>query len=279
MSEHALQGSVGGPGLRLGFGVSGALGSRLMSEQAVDTLLAAAYGAGLRFFDSAPFYGRAEARLGRFLTRHAIADAVIASKIGTVRRGGRLVKDWRPAFVSAQIERSRQALGGGPIDILFLHGTPPVAALPGLARALGLARESGAVRAIGLCSRWQEDWSALFAALPIEIVMAPFDPREPAHLASAAALVDGGRRLIAIETMRAAARSLRFTLRGADWWNNARLIRRRGLGAFAPADRTAPRPETLLAEALASPLVSMALMNTSEPRRLRSNVAAARRAS
>ncbi|MBY0448425.1 MAG: aldo/keto reductase, partial [Hyphomonadaceae bacterium] len=81
----------------LGFGVSGAHGAGITPERQTHALVEAAYRSGVRLFDTAPFYGLAQARLGRALAAlGAGREAVVISKAGTVRRGGRLLKDFSP---------------------------------------------------------------------------------------------------------------------------------------------------------------------------------------
>ncbi|GAB3893130.1 hypothetical protein GCM10027612_42170 [Microbispora bryophytorum subsp. camponoti] len=58
-----------------------------VSEDEAEQVLAAAWQAGIRYFDTAPHYGSglAEERLGRFLRalpRDAAAEAVVSTKVG-----------------------------------------------------------------------------------------------------------------------------------------------------------------------------------------------------
>ncbi|WP_138467033.1 aldo/keto reductase [Poseidonocella sp. HB161398] len=57
---------------------------RAVSDAAAGAVLEAAWAAGIRYFDTAPHYGRglSELRLGRFLASHP--DAVVSSKLGRV---------------------------------------------------------------------------------------------------------------------------------------------------------------------------------------------------
>jgi D-threo-aldose 1-dehydrogenase len=70
---------------RFGFGTMTIGGFQApMDDAAVHAVLAAAWEAGIRFFDTAPQYGcgLAEERLGDFIATHPRAEAVIATKVG-----------------------------------------------------------------------------------------------------------------------------------------------------------------------------------------------------
>ena len=73
----------------LGFGATaiGGMYTEVSDEAAVDTV-AAAWGAGLRYFDAAPQYGRGngELRLGRGLAGYRRGDYVLSSKVGRLLR-------------------------------------------------------------------------------------------------------------------------------------------------------------------------------------------------
>lgn len=72
---------------RLGFG-SGTLGDlrEVISEAQSDATMAAAWEAGIRFYDTAPFYGhgKSEHRIGRFLRNQPRDEFVLSTKIGRV---------------------------------------------------------------------------------------------------------------------------------------------------------------------------------------------------
>jgi D-threo-aldose 1-dehydrogenase len=88
---------LGSTGLRLtqaGFGTAGIAGLyRECPEEVAMATLAAAWEAGIRYFDTAPFYGAglAEQRLGRFLADRKRSDVVVSTKVG------RLLRETTPA--------------------------------------------------------------------------------------------------------------------------------------------------------------------------------------
>jgi D-threo-aldose 1-dehydrogenase len=88
---------LGSTGLHLtqaGFGTAGVAGLyRQCPEEVAMATLEAVWNAGIRYFDTAPFYGAglAEERLGRFLAGHERSDVVVSTKVG------RLLHETAPA--------------------------------------------------------------------------------------------------------------------------------------------------------------------------------------
>lgn len=126
---------------QLGFGGAG-LGDlfSVVPDHEADATLAAAWDAGIRYFDTAPWYGRgqSEHRFGRALYRHPRKDYVLSTKIGRTLRavhdaehfeggfwaGGlpfRHTFDYSYDGVMRQVEDSLQRLGLPRIDLLLIH--------------------------------------------------------------------------------------------------------------------------------------------------------------
>ncbi len=139
----------------------------------------AAWDAGIRYFDTAPYYGytRSERRLGTMLTDFDRQDYVVSTKVGRVMQPDDLVGDesdgfaaplpFRPVFdysydgVMRSFEDSRQRLGIHAPDILFIHDIGTVTheeknehywsqLTGGGFKALGELRDQGLVKAVGL---------------------------------------------------------------------------------------------------------------------------------
>jgi D-threo-aldose 1-dehydrogenase len=153
----------------LGFG-GGPIGWRDNTGAAADAAatLAAAWGEGVRYFDTAPFYGfgRSERRVGAFLSARPRGDFVLSTKVG------RLVRDCGPAAdpivydysrdgAARSIEESLARLGLGGIDIALIHDIDGwthgahhprrfAEALDGAYRTLADLKASGALGAVGL---------------------------------------------------------------------------------------------------------------------------------
>ncbi len=90
METRKLRAGEGGLDVTaLGFG-GAPLGNlyAAVTENEADATLDAAWDAGIRVFDTAPFYGfgLSEERLGRTLAKHPRDDYVLSTKIGRVLR-------------------------------------------------------------------------------------------------------------------------------------------------------------------------------------------------
>jgi D-threo-aldose 1-dehydrogenase len=153
----------------LGFGAATQGGLfQSVSEADAQAVFQTAWDAGIRYFDTAPWYGfgQSELRLGEFL--RGKQGYVLSSKVGRLLREGipphpsQLDTDGTPVFktstpynvtydysydgVMRSFEESLERLGVDRIDILFLHD-PDI---------LGLSVKEGLVRAIGAgMNQWQ----------------------------------------------------------------------------------------------------------------------------
>jgi D-threo-aldose 1-dehydrogenase len=171
---------------RIGFG-GAPLGDlrRAPSNEQAHELLQHAWDAGIRYFDTAPFYGSglSERRIGDFLRDKPRGDYVLSTKVGrllvpdrahAMERTGdpralpfRAVFDFSYDAVMRSFEQSLQRLGLESIDILLLHdigrysqgadhGQSWRAAIEGGVKALVELRDEGIVRAIGAgVNEWQ----------------------------------------------------------------------------------------------------------------------------
>lgn len=172
---------------RIGFG-GAPLGDlkRAPTEAGAREVLQAAWDAGIRYFDTAPFYGAglSERRIGDFLRDKPRDSYVLSTKVGRLllpdrefamsRYADPRAMPFRPVFdftydgVMKSYENSLQRLGLERIDILFLHDigwfsqkdrhaeTMAQALEGGGIRALEELRASGAVKGIGAgVNEWQ----------------------------------------------------------------------------------------------------------------------------
>ncbi|HET6467318.1 MAG TPA: aldo/keto reductase [Geminicoccaceae bacterium] len=167
---------------RLGFGGAplGELFVRVDEADAMATLQAA-WDAGIRYYDTAPWYGRgqSEHRLGRFLYRQPRGELVLSTKVGRILKAPRNPDAFETGFwtgglhfdhvfdysydgVMRAFEDSLQRLGMNRIDLLVIHDLdfwhhatePKVAAylaqlVTGGWRALEELRAAGIVRGVG----------------------------------------------------------------------------------------------------------------------------------
>ncbi|MFG1709502.1 aldo/keto reductase [Nonomuraea sp. M3C6] len=171
---------------RLGFG-SAPLGNmyRAVPEEEAIATVRAAWEHGIRYFDTAPFYGAglAEMRLGHVLAAHPRDEFVLSTKVGRIildeiedpatrdlgEKGGlfehgrpnKIVYDYSADGVLRSIEDSLKRLGTDRIDIAWVHdvsqdfhGDHWLAvydqARTGAFRALQRLREEGVIKGWGL---------------------------------------------------------------------------------------------------------------------------------
>lgn len=172
------------PVFGLGCAQLGGLFRASTAEQAAE-LVQAAWGAGVRFFDTAPYYGYtlSERRLGAELVERPRDAFILSTKAGRLMRPDASVRPgddgfanplpFRPLYdysfdgVMRSFEDSLQRLGQARIDILFIHDIGRVThgerhahywqqLTQGGFRALDELRREGRVRAVGLgVNEWQ----------------------------------------------------------------------------------------------------------------------------
>jgi len=123
----------------LGFGCAsiGNLGVAVTDAEC-GAVLARAWDAGIRYFDTAPHYGRgrSEARLGAFLKTKPRDQFVVSTKVGKVLRPGAQVAeadgfvdplpndahyDYTAEAIEEALAGSLERLGTGHVDIVYVH--------------------------------------------------------------------------------------------------------------------------------------------------------------
>ena len=217
----------------LGLGTATMGGSRIPIGRADgEAIVTAAWNAGVRYFDTAPFYGvgAAEHRVGDALREQDRDSWVLSTKVGRLLRpktdnapspDGRLspmpfkvVYDYTYNGIMRSVEDSFQRLGLARIDILYVHDIgvyqhgPELNAvyLPQLRdsgyKALEQLRSSGVVSAIGLGVNEKEvlidalgfgDWDAfLLAGRYTLLEQGPLDNLIPMCVERGTSLVIGG---------------------------------------------------------------------------------------
>ncbi|MFF2949895.1 aldo/keto reductase [Kitasatospora sp. NPDC057965] len=143
------------------------------------TLLDAAFAAGVRYFDTARSYGRAEEFLGGWLAARpqAAREVTVGSKWGYTytadwRASGvpvHEVKEHSTAVFERQIEETRAMLGGLP-DVYLVHSvTPDSPALTDPALHAGLAALAAEGVRVGLSTSGPAQAAAVRAALEVTV--------------------------------------------------------------------------------------------------------------
>jgi D-threo-aldose 1-dehydrogenase len=168
----------------VGFGLGGVpLGNEfaVVTETAAQATLEAAWDAGVRYFDTSPWYGLGlcERRFGAFLHTRPRGDYVLSSKVGKLLTASPrnhaatyfpftpspndVTFDYTADGVRRSIEDSLQRLGVDALDMVFVHDLSPdnpflptpweeqfEIARKGAFPALTAMREAGTIKAWGL---------------------------------------------------------------------------------------------------------------------------------
>ncbi|SEM63724.1 aldo/keto reductase [Streptacidiphilus jiangxiensis] len=245
-------------------------------------LLDSAYGAGVRYFDTARSYGRAEEFLGAWLTARpeAAAEVVVGSKWGYT-----YTADWRTSGVAAhevkehsaavfdrQIAETRARLGRH-LDVYLIHSvTPDSPALTDPALHTRLAKLAAEGVRVGLSTSGPEQARALRAALRVTVdgrplfaaVQATWNPLEPSAAQALAEAHEAGWLVVVKEAMA-----------------NGRLADRNATGPDTAVLRTvaartdASLDAVALAAAAAQPWADVVLSGAATVQQLSSNLTAA----
>ena len=215
----------------LGLGCATLGGTRIaVTRGEAEAIVRAAWEAGVRYVDTAPYYGfgQAERAVGDALRAEPRDEWVLSTKVGRLLRPRAVaperaaphhvmpfdpIYDYSRDGIMRSVEDSLQRLGLGRIDILYVHdiGTYQHGdAHPGLMRtlrdsgyrALEELRDSGAVRAIGIGVNEKEvllealewgEWDAfLLAGRYTLLEQGPLDDLLPQCLKAGTSIVVGG---------------------------------------------------------------------------------------
>ncbi|MGW0283813.1 aldo/keto reductase [Streptomyces sp. NPDC003236] len=193
---------------RLGFGTA-PLGNmfRAIPDEEARATVEAAWDQGIRYFDTAPFYGAglAEERLGQVLATKPRDSYVLSSKVGRVvldepetdlpdfgEKGGlfehgnpnKILHEWTADATERSVEGSLKRLGVDRLDIVWVHDIAQdfhgdawiqkfEEARTGAFRVLSRLRDEGVIKAWGLGVNRTE---------PIELTLALDEPRPDGFL-------------------------------------------------------------------------------------------------
>jgi len=264
---------------RLGFGVSGPLGQQWFSEEKAVALIEAAYNGGVRHFDTAPFYGAAQERLGFALAALNADDAFVSTKTGTRRESGGLVKDFSERAIRQDVETSLNALQRSKLDLLYLHG-PSVEQVDASRPVLEKLKTEGLADAIGICGDGAPVARAIDSGFDAAMMIYNLLDRRNETLFVEAKT--RGLKTVAIGTLVQGLVDPAFAAPGSlsDLWRLARailrgrydrastLMARRALGSIDPAGKA-------LTFVLAHPAIDVVMTTTTKERHLESSLAVA----
>lgn len=182
--------------------------SRDRDDERGVAVIRAALDAGITLLDTADSYAHDEADRGhneRLIAR-AIAEwagdrstITVATKGGLRRPGSEWVPDGRAKHLREACDASRRALGVDTIDLYQLHVVDPKTPLATSVRALAKLKESGTIRAIGLCNVTVSQIREAQAIVPISSVQVSLGPLDDENLRNGVAEYcrDNAIRLVA----------------------------------------------------------------------------------
>lgn len=141
-----------------------------VTETASRATIAAAFDAGINFFDTAYCYGyvgESERMVGEVLRPHR-QDVIIATK-GGIEWGPdkKQVRDGRPATIHRHCDESLRRLGLDVIDLYYLHAPDPNTPVEVTATAYRHLLDAGKVRAVGLSNASTAQLAAFHAVCPL----------------------------------------------------------------------------------------------------------------
>jgi aryl-alcohol dehydrogenase-like predicted oxidoreductase len=167
---------------RIGLGGEGVLRTDRRDQEAL-ALLEAAYGDGIRYYDTAPAYAGSERYLGQFWELHPERKTLTFQTSKSAHRDAQ--------NAAADLTRSLSRLGRDRIDLWQIHDIRDrndiraIEGPRGALRAFCEARETGTVRGIGVTGHYDpavllhavENWdidSVLLPVNPVETVLGGF---------------------------------------------------------------------------------------------------------
>ena len=205
----------------LGFGVSGALATRLFTSREIDRLIGTARDQGISIFDTAPSYGAGlgECRLGQSIGNDP--SAFVMTKAGLTAKGALdRVSDFTPQSIAESVDASLRRLRRDRIDLLWLHGPGRHQIDDALIEALGALIRSGKVAAFGIASR-NRAASAMTELAPFSALMAPVQ-----DVASTSSLFSSNVVFFGIEGLRHVPADPGIPRHRSQLWRAARTLLR-----------------------------------------------------
>ncbi len=239
-------------------------------------LLRQALDLGINFFDTAPDYRDSEALLGEALQGRR-EQVVLASKCGREQRrtttGWAAEEDWSETGVRQMIEGSLRRLRTEYLDLVQLHSPPQWALDDGAAlRGLQRAQAEGLVRHIGISADGEVAWRALelgsFATLQVSYSILQQEPGVKLIPAAAAQ----GMGIIVKQPVANGIADLPARPSHPDWASKWDIAQRLDWVRGKAGER---RTDLALRWVLTNPLISTAIVGTTDPQHLAANVALA----
>ncbi|WP_153556182.1 aldo/keto reductase [Roseimaritima sediminicola] len=261
---------------QLGYGSMGLRGPRTWGKRVVDEADAEAFlnrvlDAGINFIDTAPDYGIAEQRIGRYISARR-DEYYLATKCGCVytQHEDHLEIDhqWRTDVIRANLETSLERMQTDHVDLLQFHGgDAETLQREGLIDLLEDFRRQGLVRFIGVSSKLP-DVDGLIDLDVFDTFQMPYSCLAPEHSDAMQRAADRGAGVIVrggIAHGGPDAEIQRPALN--DVWQRA------GLDEVKPEGMS--RATLLLRATLSHPACDTTIVGTCNAEHLKENLAAA----
>ena len=175
--------------LGLGTAQLGGLYSSVSDEEGQE-LIDAAISSGIKYFDTAPHYGKgvSEKRLGRYLSKYPRGSGVLSSKVGRLLvpsdkeedsffldadNSVERLNDYSEAGIRRSFEESLERMNIDSIDIVYIHDPDdyPDDAINYAYPALAKLRAEGLVKSIGIGMNYNEIPTRMINECDIDVVM------------------------------------------------------------------------------------------------------------
>jgi len=149
--------------------IGGFFGS--VDENAAIALVSEAIDHGITLFDTSPYYGLAEERLGKALSPARRDAVILATKAG---RYGRNDFDFRPERIRQSVQESLRRLNTDRVDILQLHDiefAPLGPIFDDTVAELLRLRQEGCCRFIGMTGYPVATFTRVLTETPVDVVL------------------------------------------------------------------------------------------------------------
>jgi aryl-alcohol dehydrogenase-like predicted oxidoreductase len=158
-----------------------ATGYDLPDDRATEALLNGVLDLGITLLDTAPAYGRSEARIGQFLA-HRRDEYILSTKVGERFTEGQSFYDFSEQATRHSIDESLRQLRTDHLDLVLIHSNGEDLQIldhSGVVPALLDARDAGKTRFVGFSGKTVEgatqamDWA--------DVLMVEYHPDDTSH--------------------------------------------------------------------------------------------------
>ncbi|MBR4634834.1 MAG: aldo/keto reductase [Clostridia bacterium] len=213
------------------YGCASAYARDLISDDTAVELFKKAYDLGIRFFDTAINYGKAEDRIGLSLKKHNIDrdEIVISTKGGKKFVDGKWMQDINPKSIKENVDTSLKRMGIDYIDVLYLHGSGIQDLTDDVLECFAELKQAGKIRACGANTFDDDVINYIIKTKCLDVVMLDYNVVKQNREPQIKALYDNGIGVVAGQALAEGLfLSDLFKIRGKkDLWYLARTLGRK----------------------------------------------------